>query len=339
MNAPQEHFSGEDMKFRNFAADGEPVSEIGLGTWQLGADWGNVDDTTAERILAQAVDSGVSFFDTADVYGRGLSETRIGRFIKSHAKKLFIATKLGRFPEPGGRENVSLKQFRLHTENSLRRLGVDALDLTQIHCLPTETLKQGDLFEWLRTLKQEGKIKRFGLSVESMEEAGICLEQEGVSSLQVIFNMFRQKPIAELFDQAKAKGVALIVRLPLASGLLSGKFKSASTFQETDHRNYNRNGGQFNVGETFAGIPFEKGVELSDELKTLVPEGMTLAQMALRWILDFDAVTVVIPGATTPEQTDANCSASDLSPLSSDLHQKLKAFYESRTAPFIRGKY
>jgi len=335
----ERNFPGEDMKFRNFVGNGESVSEVGLGAWQLGADWGKVDDAAADRILTQATDSGVTFFDTADVYGRGLSETRIGRFTKSHKKKIFIATKLGRFPDPGGNENISLKQFRLHTENSLRRLGVDALDLTQVHCLSTEVLKQGDLFEWLRILKQEGKIKRFGLSVESMEEARICLEQEGVASLQIIFNIFRQKPVAELFDQAKARQVALIVRLPLASGLLSGKFKSGSTFPDNDHRNFNRNGDQFNVGETFAGIPFEKGVKLSDQLKLLVPEGMTLAQMALRWILDFDAVTVIIPGATTPEQVDSNCSASDLSPLSSELHQKLKAFYETRSAPLIRGKY
>ncbi len=327
------------MKFRKFADAQEPVSEIGLGTWQLGADWGHLDDAAAERILAQAVDSGVNFFDTADVYGKGLSEQRIGKFMKSHADKCFIATKLGRFPEPGGDENFSLKQFRLHTENSLRRLGVDALDLTQVHCLPTEILKQGDLFEWLRTLKREGKIKRFGLSVESMEEADICLKQEGVSSLQVIFNIFRQKPITELFDQAKAKNVALIIRLPLASGLLSGKFNSASTFPDNDHRNYNQNGDQFNVGETFAGIPFEKGVELSDALKPLIPDGMTLAQMALRWVLDFDAVTVAIPGATTPEQAISNCSASELSPLLQDLHRKLQAFYETHAAPLIRGKY
>lgn len=333
------YFSGGHMKFRNFGGDGEPVSEIGLGTWQLGADWGDLDDEDAERILAQAVDSGIIFFDTADVYGKGLSETRIGRFIKSHADKFFIATKLGRFPEPGGENNYSRKQFRLHTENSLRRLGVDALDLTQVHCLPTELLRQGDLFEWLRTLKKEGKIKRFGLSVESMEEAGICLEQEGVSSLQIIFNIFRQKPITELFDQAKTKGVALIVRLPLASGLLSGKFNSRSTFPENDHRNYNRNGDQFNVGETFAGLPFSKGVELTDALKPLIPEGMTLAQMALRWVLDFDAVTVAIPGATTPEQAELNCSASDLPPLPAELHQQLRGFYETQALPFIRGKY
>jgi len=327
------------MKFRNFSGGGEPVSEIGLGTWQLGADWGDLDDAVAERILAQAVDSGVTFFDTADVYGKGLSETRIGRFIKSHPHKLFIATKLGRFPEPGGDKNVSLKQFRLHTENSLKRLGVDALDLTQVHCLPTELLKQGDLFEWLRTLKKEGKIKRFGLSVESMEEAGICLEQEGVSSLQIIFNIFRQKPITELFDQAKAKGVALIVRLPLASGLLSGKFKPRSTFPDNDHRNYNQNGDQFNIGETFAGLPFAKGVALTDALKPLIPEAMSSAQMALRWVLDFEAVTVAIPGATTPEQAKLNCSASDLSPLPKELHRQLQAFYETQARPFIRGKY
>jgi len=327
------------MRFRNFDDEGEPVSEIGLGTWQLGADWGNLDDPEAERILAQAVDRGVTFFDTADVYGTGLSETRIGRFIKSRADKLFIATKLGRFPQPGGQANHSLQQFRLHTENSLGRLGVDALDLTQVHCLPTELLKQGEVFEWLRTLKKAGKIKRFGLSVESMEEALICLGQEGVSSLQIIFNVFRQKPITELFDQAKAKGVALIVRLPLASGLLSGKFKPSSTFPDNDHRNYNQDGDQFNVGETFAGIPFSKGVELSDALKPFIPEGMTLAQMALRWVLDFEAVTVAIPGATTPEQAKLNCSASDLSPLPAELHRRLQAFYETEARPFIRGKY
>jgi aryl-alcohol dehydrogenase-like predicted oxidoreductase len=327
------------MRFRNFDAGGEPVSEIGLGTWQLGADWGDLDDTTAERILAEAVDSGVTFFDTADVYGAGLSETRIGRFIKSRPDKLFVATKLGRFPEPGGQANISLKQFRLHTENSLQRLGVDALDLTQVHCLPSETLQQGDLFEWLRALKKEGKIKRFGLSIESMDEARICLEQDGVSSLQIIFNIFRQKPITELFAKAKAKGVALIVRLPLASGLLSGKFKPQSTFPENDHRNYNQNGDQFNVGETFAGLPFAKGVELSDRLKSLMPEGMTLAQMALRWVLDFEAVTVAIPGATTPEQATLNSSASDLSPLPKKLHQELQTFYETHAKPLIRGKY
>ena len=327
------------MKYRTFADGKSSVSEVGLGTWQLGADWGDVDDKTAERILSQAVDCGVNFFDTADVYGKGLSETRIGRFMKTHSGKIFVATKLGRYPEPGGTENFSLKQFRLHTENSLKRLGVDALDLTQVHCLPTEVLQQGDLFECLRLLKTEGKIKSFGLSVESMEEALLCLEQEGVASLQIIFNILRQKPITALFDQAKAKGVSLIIRLPLASGLLSGKFQADASFPENDHRNYNRNGDQFNVGETFSGIPFAKGVELSDQLKPLVPEGMTLAQMALRWVLDFDAVTAVIPGATTPEQVQVNCSASDLAPLSRELHQNLKSFYEIQAAPAIRGKY
>ena len=327
------------MKTRKFYGTETQVSEIGLGTWQLGADWGDVDDKSADDILNQAVDCGVTFFDTADVYGTGLSETRIRRLLKMRKEKIFVATKLGRFPEPGGAENVSLKQFRLHTENSLKRLGVEALDLTQVHCLPTEVLKNRDLFEWLRQLKKEGKIKNFGLSVESMEEALVCLKQEGVGSLQIIFNIFRQKPIAVLFDQAKAKGISLIVRLPLASGLLSGKFSGDAAFPENDHRNYNRNGDKFNVGETFAGIPFNKGVELANEIKSLVPDGMTLAQMALRWVLDFDAVTVAIPGATSPEQVHSNCSASELAPLSKDLHQKLRTFYETGPAPLIRGKY
>ncbi len=327
------------MKYRKLAGDGTLISEVGLGTWQLGADWGELDDDAAEQVMAKAVETGVTFFDTADVYGEGVSEIRIKKFLKTAPQKVLVATKLGRYPQPGGTDNFSLRQFRQHTENSLRRLGVKALDLTQVHCLPTEVLKQGDIFDWLRTLKQEGKIKRFGLSVESMEEAQICLEQEGVSSLQIIFNIFRQKSIAELFDQAKAQGVALIVRLPLASGLLSGKFQADSAFAENDHRNYNKDGDAFNVGETFAGIPFAKAVELADALKPLVPEGMTMAQMALRWILDFDAVTTVIPGATKPEQVTANCAASDLPPLSEELHRKLKEFYAAEAAEHIRGKY
>jgi len=327
------------MKYRKMFDDETMVSEIGLGTWQLGADWGDLDDEDAEQVMVRAVESGVTFFDTADCYGEGLSEIRIKKFLKSAPHKVLVATKLGRYPEPGGADNFSLKQFRQHTENSLRRLGVKALDLTQAHCLPAEVLKQGDVFDWLRTLQQEGKIKRFGLSVESMEEARICLQQEGVSSLQIIFNIFRQKSIAELFGQAKAKGVALIVRLPLASGLLSGKFHPHSAFPENDHRNYNKEGDAFNVGETFAGIPFAKAVQLADALKPLVPEGMTMAQMALRWILDFDAVTTVIPGATKPEQVAANCSASGLAPLPEELHRKLKEFYATEAAEHIRGKY
>lgn len=331
------------MKQREFGQTGVKVSEIGLGTWQLGsADWGEVDEQTALRTLQAAFETGVTIFDTADVYGLGRSEEIIGAFIKSRPGQVFVATKLGRFPRSSGgdwRENFSLASFRAHTEASLRRLGVESLDLQQLHCLPTDVMRRGEVFDHLRVLQTEGKIKNFGASVESVEEALLCLEQEGLSSLQIIFNIFRQKPIAELFDKAKAKQVALIVRLPLASGLLSGKFTRQTTFGEKDHRHYNRDGASFNVGETFAGLPFEKAVELAEALRPIVPTGLTMAQMALRWILDFDAVTTVIPGATSPAQAAANSTASDLPPLDAKLHEKLKTFYEDRVAEHIRGPY
>lgn len=327
------------MNERPFGNETTTVSEIGLGTWQLGGDWGTVTDREAEVILQTAVDHGVTFFDTADVYGGGVSEQRIARFLQQHDGRVFVATKLGRSDDPGWPENFTMATMRQHTEDSLRRLQVEALDLTQLHCIPTEEFKRGDVFDHLRTLQQEGKIKRFGASVESMEEALICLEQEGLASLQIIFNIFRQKPIHTLFEKAQAKGVAIIVRLPLASGLLAGKFTPNTTFPEDDHRNYNRNGDAFNVGETFAGLPFALGVSLADQLKPLVPEGMTMAQMAQRWVLDFPAVTTIITGATRAEQVVGNTAVSQLPPLSPDLHQTLATFYQTQVTDHIRGPY
>lgn len=327
------------MKHRLFDHTGAKVSEIGLGTWQLGgADWGEVDENRALDTLRAASEGGVNFFDTADVYGLGRSEGIIGQFLKETSKKIFVATKLGRFPEPGWPTNFSLESLRDHTEASLRRLGVEAIDLTQLHCIPTDVLRDGEVFESLRALKREGKIKSFGVSVETNEQALICLEHPELASLQIIFNIFRQKPL-EFFDKAMSKGVALIVRLPLASGLLSGKFTKETKFAETDHRSYNREGQAFNVGETFAGLPFEKGVEQSNALKAFAPDTMNMAQMALRWILDFDAVTVIIPGASSPQQARANVTASELAPLGKELHAKLRAFYETQVAAHIRGPY
>ena len=323
------------MKYRKFGNIN--VSEIGLGTWQLGADWGDVDDSTAEKVLATAVENGVIFFDTADCYGEGLSETRLGRFVKTLSSEVVIATKLGRFPRPGWPDNFSQEQFRKHTEDSLKRLELECLDLTQVHCPPTDLLRQGEMFDWLRTLKQEGKIKQFGFSVESMEEAQICLQQEGVASLQIIFNIFRQKAITAIFKEAQEKQVAIIVRLPLASGLLSGKLNGESKFAKNDHRNFNRDGQEFNVGETFSGLPFEKGVELVEGLKSITPEN--LSQFALRWVLDFDAVTVVIPGSKIPQQVANNCAASALPPLTEETHRALSGFYFKDVSPHIRGKY
>ncbi len=330
------------MNQRKFGNSDIAVSEIGLGCWQIGgSDWGDVSEEQAFATMGAAVESGsgVDLFDTADVYGLGRSETLIGWFLKQTSAKVFVATKLGRFPEPGWPHNFTEQAVRAHTDASLRRLGVDSLDLAQLHCIPTEVLMRGEVFEWLRMLKQEGKIHRFGVSVESMEEAVFCANQEGVAALQIIFNIFRQKPIDTLFDLAQKNGVAIIARLPVASGLLAGKYTKATRFAPTDHRSYNRDGQAFNVGETFAGLPFEKGVELADAIKPLVPEGMTMAQMALRWCLDFEAVTTVIPGAKNPEQARANATASDLPPLSPDLHATLQEFYTREMAEHIRGPY
>ena len=317
------------------------VGEVGMGCWQLGGgDWGEVSDEEALATLRAAREAGVTFFDTSDVYGSGRSETLLGRFrAETAADGMFIATKLGRGGDPGGAENLSDAAMRAHTDASRRRLGVDVLDLTQLHCIPTQALRDGRVFDTLRALQSEGKIKHWGASVESMEEAHLCLAQPGLQSLQIIFNIFRQKPIGDLLAQAHAKDVGIIVRLPLASGLLTGKYRRDTHFAPSDHRTYNRDGGAFNVGETFAGLPFEAGVDLADALKPLVPPGMTLAQAALRWCLDFREVTVIIPGAKNPAQARANAQVGALPRLPDTLHAQLRAFYETRVKDLIRGPY
>jgi aryl-alcohol dehydrogenase-like predicted oxidoreductase len=328
------------MKQRKFSNTGKLVSEVGLGTWQIGGSWGDVSDQDAMKILHAAADNGVTFYDTADVYGDGRSERLLGAFLKKRpADDLFVATKIGRGASPGWPENFTLDAMRTHVDAALERLGVETLNLVQLHCIPTEVMQAGEVFESLRTLQKEGKIQNFGASVESIEEAQICLAQPGLASLQIIFNLFRQKPIDELFADAIRKHVAIIVRLPLASGLLSGKMTHDTHFASTDHRNFNRDGQSFNVGETFAGLPFDLGVDLADELKTMLPAGMTMVQMALRWILDHEAVTTVIPGASRPEQVLSNVSASDLPPLSAELHAQFKIWYQDSVADHIRGKY
>lgn len=329
------------MNTRIFGKTGRVVGEVGLGCWQIGGNWGDVSDDTALAILRTALEQGTTFFDTADVYGGGRSETLIGKFLKETKARdrLFIATKLGRRGDPGWPANFTREIVRKHTEDSLRNLGVEAVDLTQLHCVPSEVLMRGDLFGWLEELKREGKIRAYGASVESMDEALWCCRQPGCASLQIIFSIFRQKPIHTLFDTARANGVALIVRLPLASGLLSGRMTAATTFPADDHRNFNRDGAAFNVGETFAGLPFAKGVELAAALREHVPAGLTMAELALRWCLDFDAVSVIIPGAKSPEQARANIRAGGLAPLGATRHVQLAAFYERHVAAHIRGPY
>ena len=327
------------MLKRSFGLNKSEVSEVGLGTWQIGGSWGTVEDKTAMEILQTAAEAGITFFDTADVYGDGRSEEFIGTFLRQHPGKIFVATKLGRNSNPGWPENFTPEAMTHHTNNSLSRLGVEQLDLLQLHCVPQRFLDDGVVFDVLRDLQKQGKIASFGASVESVEEALFCLQEEGLASLQVIFNIYRQKLITDLFGKAQEKGVSIIARVPLASGLLTGNMKKDTTFDKADHRNFNRDGAEFNVGETFAGIPFEKGVELTEELALLKPEGMTLAQMSLRWILDYDAVSVVIPGASRPQQAKDNAAISDLPPLSAELHQKLERFYTEKVAQHIRGPY
>lgn len=326
------------MKYRLLGKSGIRTSEIGLGCWQLGGDLGDISSQTVHEILSEAIENRINFFDTADVYGNGRSERIIGQFLKRTSETIFVATKIGRC---GGMypNRYTEQEVRKGIEASLQRLNCDVIDMVQLHCIPKEILIKGAIFDWLRRLKKEGKIRTFGASVETMEEAMLCMKQHQLCSLQIIFNIFREKPVEKVFKKAMEKGVGIFVRLQFASGLLSGKFTKDTVFPKSDHRNYNRDGEAFNVGETFAGLHFEKGVELTEKLKKIVSQGMTIAQMALRWILDFDAVSVVIPGASHPDQVRENITASELIPLPALLHERIRKFYNENVKDNIRGLY
>lgn len=317
------------------------VAEVGLGTWQLGsADWGNVNEEEAINILKAYTDAGGNFIDTADVYGMGVSETFIGKFLKTVKKEIFIATKLGRRGDAGNGwpQNFTYDVMKRHAEDSLKHLGVSQLFLEQLHCIPTEEMRSGKVFDHLRTLQQQGLIRHFGASVETSEEALICLEQDGLASLQIIFNLFRQHVAEEVFAKAAAKGVSLIIRVPLASGLLTGKFNADTHFAAKDHRNYNANGDAFNAGETFSGIEFKEGIQLAGEIGKLLPDER-MAQWAIRWILDHPEVTTVIPGATKISQVNNNVEAASLPPLTTAVHQQLRCLYNEKIHQKIRGHY
>ncbi len=327
------------MNYRNFKDT--PVSEIGLGTWQLGsADWGTVNEEEAFGILQQFINDGGNFIDTADVYGMGISETIIGKFLKTVDKEIHVATKLGRRSDApnGWPQNFSYDVMRRQVEDSLQNMGFHKLFLEQLHCIPTDVMREGKVFDHLRKLQDEELIRYWGASVETSEEALLCLEQEGIASLQIIFNLFRQHVADEVFAKAKEKGVAIIVRVPLASGLLSGKFTKNTKFDSGDHRNFNAGGEAFNAGETFSGIEFQNGIQLTDKIKTILPDDR-VAQWSLRWILDFPEVTTVIPGASKTVQVSGNINASSLAPLSDDVHQKLRNLYDEDIKQAIRGHY
>ncbi|MDQ2077179.1 aldo/keto reductase [Marinimicrobium sp. ABcell2] len=314
------------------------VSEVGLGCWQLGGDFGPIEEQTVGAIIETALDKQVNFFDTADVYGAGASERFLGQRLSQSEPRPIIATKYGRGGETYP-DKYSLNNLRDAVRRSQDRLKRDCIDLLQLHCVPTEVVARGEIFDWLRTVQQEGLIRYFGASVETVEEALICAEHSDLTSLQVIYNIFRQKLRDELLPKAKENQIGIIVRLPLASGMLSGKFDEKTQFASTDHRNFNREGKAFSVGETFAGIPFETGVQLVRELNDKVPEGYTMAQMAMRWLLDQDAVSTIIPGASSAAQVRENVRVSELAPLPESLHNELYEFYQQRVKEHIRGVY
>jgi aryl-alcohol dehydrogenase-like predicted oxidoreductase len=329
------------VRNRVFGRMGLEVSEVGFGAWQIGADWGNVADEDALATLHAAADAGVTFFDTADVYGDGRSERLVGRFARERAEDgtpIVVATKMGRRAEQTV-ANYSPDNFRAWNDRSRENLGVETLELVQLHCPPTDLFYRPEVFEDLEAMVEEGRIGAYGVSVERVEEGLKALEYPGVATVQIIFNAFRQRPAALFLGEAARRGVGVIARVPLASGLLSGRYTRETSFGPDDHRTFNRDGEQFDVGETFAGVDYELGLDVVDELRALVPEGATLAQLALRWILTFDAVSTVIPGAKTPEQARANAAASDLPPPSRDAMRRIEELYRERIAPQVHQRW
>jgi aryl-alcohol dehydrogenase-like predicted oxidoreductase len=328
------------MKTRYFGRTGWEVSEIGFGSWAIGADWGPVDDREAIAALNEALDRGMTFIDTADVYGDGRAEKLIAKVLKSRGPRgLVVATKAGRRLDPHVAAGYNRNNLTAFVERSLRFLEVDALDLVQLHCPPPEVYYRPETFEALDGLVEQGKIRYCGVSVEKVEEGIKALEFPRLASVQIIFNIFRQRPADLFLELAKQHNVAVIVRVPLASGLLSGKFTRDTHFDRSDHRNYNRHGEVFDVGETFAGVPYETGLGAAEELRALVPPDETMAQFALRWILMHDGVTVTIPGAKNIGQARENAAASDLPPLSPETMARVATVYEQRIKPFVHQRW
>ena len=317
------------MNYRKLGKTGFEISEISLGTWQVGGKWGDdFNHETADKILNAAVDSGINFIDTADVYGDGESEKAVGRFVKSRSERIYVATKCGRQLNPHTSEAYQPAVLRKFVENSLKNMGLETLDLIQLHCPPTEVYYRPEIFELFDRLKDEGKILNLGISVEKVEEALKGIEYQNVTSVQIIFNVFRQRPAELFFEQAQKKNVGVIVRVPLASGLLTGKFSNNSTFTEGDHRNFNRNGEKFDKGETFSGIDYETGLKAVEELKTVFPNDNNLASMALRWILQHEAVSTIIPGASKPEQVTANLESLNYPDFSEEQLFNINSVYD-----------
>jgi aryl-alcohol dehydrogenase-like predicted oxidoreductase len=327
------------MQQRILGRTGRSVSMIGLGSWQLGADWGEVAEDDAHAVLAAAADAGVTFIDTADVYGDGRSEQLIGGFLRGRpGHGLTVATKIGR-RAPLDPANYTLDAFREWTDRSRANLGVDTLDLVQLHSLPSPVYSDDAVFDALDTLVAEKRIAAYGVSVETCDEALTAIARPHVATVQIIFNALRLKPLEQVLPAAQAAGVGIIARVPLASGLLSGRYDEHTTFAANDHRNYNRHGEAFDVGETFSGVPFEVGLEAVRRLRPLVPPGASMAQFALRWIIDQPGVSVVIPGARSPEQARTNAAAAGLPPLGEEAQQGVAKVYAELIAPLVHDRW
>ena len=315
------------MNKRRFGKTGIMVSEISLGTWQLGSKWGDpFDETVARETLQGATKVGINCYDTADVYQGGASEEAIGKYLKVVEEKPFVITKTGRRLNPHTVEGYNEENIRSFINDSRKRLDVKSLDMVLLHCPPTDVYYRPEVFQLLDTLKEEGLINHYGVSIEKIEEGLKALEFEGVEAIEVIFNMFRLRPLELLFEQAKKKDVAIIVRVPLASGLLTGKYTKDTTFSKGDHRTFNRNGEAFDKGETFSGVDFDLGLQAVEELKKAFPD-QNLAQIALRWILMFDAVSTVIPGASKASHIVSNSEAANLQPLTTEQMEKVEHIY------------
>jgi aryl-alcohol dehydrogenase-like predicted oxidoreductase len=317
---------------------GRSVGVVGLGCWQLGADWGQVDEADALAVLHAAADSGVTFLDTADVYGDGRSEQLVGRFLRERGREgLTVATKMGRRVDQVP-QNYTRENFLAWNDRSRKNLDVDTLDLVQLHCPPTPVYSTDAVFDALDELVEAKRIGAYGVSVETVDEALTAIARPHVASVQIIVNAFRQKPLATVLPAAAQAGVAVIARVPLASGLLSGRYSGSTTFAPDDHRTYNRHGEAFDVGETFAGVPYDVGLEAVERLRPLVPDGVPMARWALRWVLD-QQVTVVIPGARNPDQARGNAAAAALDPLSPQVRDAVAAIYAEMLAPHVHGRW
>jgi aryl-alcohol dehydrogenase-like predicted oxidoreductase len=323
------------MQYRELGRTGWKVSTISFGAWAIGGTWGNVKDEESLAALQRALDLGVNFFDTADVYGDGRSEQLLARLRKERSEPFYVATKAGRRLDPHVAAGYNRQNLTAFVERSLKNLEVEALDLLQLHCPPTEVYYMPEVFGILDDLVQHGKLRHYGVSVEKVEEALKAIEYPNVKTVQIIFNMFRQRPTDLFFGEAERRQIGILARVPLSSGMLTGKMSPTSTFQEDDHRRFNQRGESFDRGETFSGLDYEIGLQAVEELRALVPARMTMAQMALRWILMFPAVTCAIPGAKRPSQVEENIAAADLPALSEETMKQVQTIYERLVRPQV----